>query len=159
VVLGGGTVLVPDLAHRHVRPRRVLLLPPELAGVSRAGGNVTIGAATRVSELETADEPLATAARHLADREVRAQATVASGSSAASSSETRVAAPIVTFPSARETPESSGGSSSTRLGRTCRWARSGTSTVPPPSTTVSAPSPKLSTSSRRDPGRITSGAR
>ncbi|HZG34586.1 MAG TPA: FAD binding domain-containing protein [Gaiellaceae bacterium] len=76
VVLGGGTVLVPDLAHRHVRPRRVLLLPPELSGVSRADGNVTIGAATRVSELEAADEPLATAARHLADREVRAQATV-----------------------------------------------------------------------------------
>jgi aerobic carbon-monoxide dehydrogenase medium subunit len=75
-ILAGGTVLVPDLVHRRVRPRRVLALPDELAGVSRADGRVTIGAATRVPELESAPEPLATAAHHVSDLEVRAQATV-----------------------------------------------------------------------------------
>ena len=75
-VLGGGTILVPELVHRRARPRRVLMLPPELARVTREAGTVTIGAGVRVTELEGGDEPLATAARHLADIEVRAQATV-----------------------------------------------------------------------------------
>lgn len=76
VVLGGGTVLVPELVYRKVRPERVVLLPPGLDTVERSGGEVTIGAGVRVSELEDGDEPLATAARHLADPEIRAQATV-----------------------------------------------------------------------------------
>jgi CO/xanthine dehydrogenase FAD-binding subunit len=76
VVLGGGTVLVPELVYRRARPERVVLLPPGLDSVTREGGTVTIGAAVRVSDLEDADEPLATAARHLADAEVRGQATV-----------------------------------------------------------------------------------
>lgn len=75
-VLGGGTVLVPELVHRRTHPQRVLTLPPELSGLAREGGKVTIGAGTRVSELEAADEPLATAARHLADLEIRSQATL-----------------------------------------------------------------------------------
>ena len=75
-ILAGGTVLVPDLVHRRARPTRVLMLPPEVAQMTRSDGAVTIGAAVRVTELEDADEPLASAARHLADREVRAQATV-----------------------------------------------------------------------------------
>ena len=76
VVLGGGTVLVPELVYRKVRPQRVVLLPPGLDTVERGGGEVTIGAGVRVSELEDGDEPLATAARHLADPEIRGQATV-----------------------------------------------------------------------------------
>jgi carbon-monoxide dehydrogenase medium subunit len=76
VVLGGGTVLVPEFVHRRARPQRVVLLPPGLDTVSREDGKVTIGAAVRVSELEDADEPLATAARHLADSEIRGQATI-----------------------------------------------------------------------------------
>lgn len=76
VVLGGGTVLVPELVHRRTRPTRVFMLPPGLAGISRENGKVTIGAGVRVAELEGGDEPLATAARHLADLEIRAQATV-----------------------------------------------------------------------------------
>jgi CO/xanthine dehydrogenase FAD-binding subunit len=47
-----------------------------MAGVSRAEGVVRIGAATPVAELEDGDEPLATVARHIADPEIRAQATV-----------------------------------------------------------------------------------
>jgi CO/xanthine dehydrogenase FAD-binding subunit len=76
VVLGGGTVLVPELVYRRARPKRVVLLPPGLDTVERAGGKVTIGAGVRVSDLEDGDEPLATAARHLADLEIRGQATV-----------------------------------------------------------------------------------
>jgi aerobic carbon-monoxide dehydrogenase medium subunit len=75
-VLGGGTILVPEVVHRRVRPRRVLMLPPDLARITREGGTVRIGAGVRVSELEDGHEPLATAARHLADLEVRSQATV-----------------------------------------------------------------------------------
>ena len=75
-VLGGGTVLVPELVHRRSRPQRVVTLPDELSRISRGTGVVTIGAGVRVSELEDGDEPLATAARHLADLEVRAQATL-----------------------------------------------------------------------------------
>ena len=75
-VLGGGTVLVPALVHHRVRPQRVLMLPPDLSRVTRQDGAVTIGAGVRVTELEGGDEPLATAARHLADLEIRAQATV-----------------------------------------------------------------------------------
>lgn len=75
-VLGGGTVLVPELVHGRTHPQRVLTLPAELSGLAREGGKVTIGAGTQVSELEAADEPLATAARRLADLEIRAQATL-----------------------------------------------------------------------------------
>jgi CO/xanthine dehydrogenase FAD-binding subunit len=76
VVLAGGTVVVPDFVYRRARPQRVVLLPPGLDRVTREGGRVTIGAGVRVSDLEGGDEPLATAARHLADLEVRSQATV-----------------------------------------------------------------------------------
>jgi carbon-monoxide dehydrogenase medium subunit len=75
-VLGGGTILVPDVVYRRARPRRVLMLPAELSRVTREGGTVTIGAGVRVAELENGDEPLASAARQLADVEIRAQATV-----------------------------------------------------------------------------------
>ncbi len=76
-VIGGGTILVPELTHGRLRPARVLMLGGSgLAGVSRDGGVVRIGAATPVAELEDADEPLATAASHVADPEVRAQATL-----------------------------------------------------------------------------------
>jgi CO/xanthine dehydrogenase FAD-binding subunit len=75
-VLAGGTVLLPELTHRRVRPERVVLLPPGLDRIEHANGRVTIGAGVRVAELEDADEPLGSAARYLADLEVRSQATV-----------------------------------------------------------------------------------
>lgn len=76
-VLGGGTALMPELAERGTRGLRVICLGRAgLDGVSRSGGRVTIGAATAVSALEGIDEPLATAARHVADPEIRGQATV-----------------------------------------------------------------------------------
>lgn len=76
-VVGGGTIVVPELTYGRLRPGRVVMLAKSgLDQLTRAGGVVTIGAATRVSALEGGDEPLATAARHLGDPEIRSQATV-----------------------------------------------------------------------------------
>lgn len=76
-VMAGGTILMPEINYGRLRPDRVLLLQRAgLAGVSRENGTIAIGATTPVSELESAPEPLATMARHVADREIRAQATL-----------------------------------------------------------------------------------
>jgi len=77
LVVAGGTIVMPELSAGRLRPRRAMLLGRAgLAFVVRSDGTVTIGAATPVAALEDGDEPLATAARHLADGEVRAQATL-----------------------------------------------------------------------------------
>ena len=76
-VLGGGTVLLPDIAYARARPSRVLMLAGSgLDRIARAKGTVTIGAAVSVGSLVEGDEPLATAARYVGDPEVRAQASV-----------------------------------------------------------------------------------
>ena len=76
-VLAGGTILMPELNYGRLRPERVVLLQDAgLAGIRRDGSTVTVGAMTIVAELNQAPEPLATAARHVADHEIRAQATI-----------------------------------------------------------------------------------
>jgi aerobic carbon-monoxide dehydrogenase medium subunit len=76
-VVAGGTIVLPELTAGRLRPKSALFLGRAgLSGVTRANGRVTIGAATPVSELAEADAPLAQAARHIGDLEVRAQATV-----------------------------------------------------------------------------------
>jgi carbon-monoxide dehydrogenase medium subunit len=76
-VLGGGTILMPEINYGRLRPTRVLLLQKAgLAGIARNGSGLTIGAMTTVAELEQGPEPLATAAGQIADYEVRAQATL-----------------------------------------------------------------------------------
>ena len=76
-VFGGGTILMPELNYGRLRPARVLMLRDAgLAGVHRDGSSVTIGAMTPVAELEDGPEPLATAARYVADHEIRAQGTL-----------------------------------------------------------------------------------
>jgi CO/xanthine dehydrogenase FAD-binding subunit len=76
-VLGGGTILMPELNYGRLRPERVLLLQNAgLSGISRNGASLTIGAMTTVAELEQAPEPLGTAARNVADHEIRGQATL-----------------------------------------------------------------------------------
>ena len=53
-VIGGGTIVVPDLTSGRLRPERAMLLTGAgLAGITRDGSRVTIGATTPVSELET----------------------------------------------------------------------------------------------------------
>jgi CO/xanthine dehydrogenase FAD-binding subunit len=87
-VVGGGTIVVPDITYGRLRPSKVLMLARSgLDQVRREGGIVTIGAATPVSALEALDEPLASAARHLGDLEIRAQATVGGNICAAHSGE------------------------------------------------------------------------
>ena len=76
-VLGGGSILMVELAHDRLSPERVLMLDQAaMAGVRSEGTRVTIGAMTTVAELETAVEPLGTSARGVADPEIRAQATL-----------------------------------------------------------------------------------
>jgi CO/xanthine dehydrogenase FAD-binding subunit len=76
-VLAGGTILMPELNYGRLRPERVLLLQNAgLSGIARNGVSLTIGAMTTVAELEQAPEPLGTAARNVADHEIRAQATL-----------------------------------------------------------------------------------
>ena len=76
-VVGGGTVVMPEITYGRLRPERVLLLGRSgLDRIVREEGVVTIGAAVPISELEGGDEPLATAASHVGDGEIRAQATV-----------------------------------------------------------------------------------
>jgi carbon-monoxide dehydrogenase medium subunit len=77
IVVGGGTIVVPDITYGRLAPTRVLMLARSgLDQIAREGGRVTIGAAVPVTALEQLDEPLASAARHVGDLEVRAQATV-----------------------------------------------------------------------------------
>ncbi len=76
-VLAGGTIVMPELTHGRLKPGKVLMLGRSgLDKITRAGGTVTIGATVPVSALEELDEPLASAARHVADGEIRAQATI-----------------------------------------------------------------------------------
>ena len=76
-VMGGGTILLPELTYGRLRPARVLMLGRAgLSGVDNSNGVVRIGAATPVADLADAPEPLATAARHVADREIRAVGTI-----------------------------------------------------------------------------------
>jgi CO/xanthine dehydrogenase FAD-binding subunit len=68
---------MPELTHGRLKPGKVLMLGRSgLDKVTREGGTVTIGATVPVSELEELDEPLVSAAKHVADGEIRAQATV-----------------------------------------------------------------------------------
>src|SRR3954469_7654197 len=76
-VVAGGTIVMPDITHGRLSPRRALLITRAgLAGIRRDGGRLTIGAATTLAELEDAREPPAPCARHVADVEIRGQATL-----------------------------------------------------------------------------------
>ena len=76
-VMGGGTILLPELTYGRLRPERVLMIGRAgLSGVDNANGVVRIGATTPVGELQDAPEPLVTAAKHVADHEIRAVGTI-----------------------------------------------------------------------------------
>jgi aerobic carbon-monoxide dehydrogenase medium subunit len=78
IVVGGGTIVMPDITFGHLQPRRTLYLGRAgLDGIARTNGTYRIGAATRVAALvDGAPEPLASFAAHVGDYEVRGQATV-----------------------------------------------------------------------------------
>jgi CO/xanthine dehydrogenase FAD-binding subunit len=76
-VVAGGTIVMPDITHGRLRPRRALLIGRAgLSGVRSEQGRTTIGATTTISALEDAAEPLGACARGLADVEIRGQATL-----------------------------------------------------------------------------------
>jgi carbon-monoxide dehydrogenase medium subunit len=79
-VIGGGTVVVPEMSYGRLSPGRVLLLSQAgLDGVTIDGTTITIGATTPISALLGLAEhaqALADCARNLADYEIRGQGTV-----------------------------------------------------------------------------------
>jgi carbon-monoxide dehydrogenase medium subunit len=77
VVVGGGTIVVPEMSYRRLRPERALLLKDAgLAGVSRDGSRVTIGATTPIEAIVALPAPLGPCATNIADVEIRGAATV-----------------------------------------------------------------------------------
>jgi CO/xanthine dehydrogenase FAD-binding subunit len=77
-VFAGGTILMPMLAYgRYPQAGRTLMLARAgLSGISE-NGTVTIGAMTTLAQIAASGiEPLAAAARDIADVEIRGQATV-----------------------------------------------------------------------------------
>jgi CO/xanthine dehydrogenase FAD-binding subunit len=77
VVVGGGTIVVPEMTYRRLRPTRALLLKDAgLSGVSRDGPRVTIGAMTPIQDLVDLPAPLGPCAANIADLEIRAVASV-----------------------------------------------------------------------------------
>lgn len=77
LVVGGGTIVTPDLTFGRLRPARALLLKDAgLSGVTRDGSRVTIGAATRIADLVDLAAPIGPCAANIGDREIRGTATV-----------------------------------------------------------------------------------
>jgi aerobic carbon-monoxide dehydrogenase medium subunit len=77
-VLGGGTIVVPDLTYGYLAPKRVLMLGRAgLSGIRRDGTRVTLGATTPVQDLVDLPAPIGPCAANVADLEIRSQGTVA----------------------------------------------------------------------------------
>ena len=77
LVVGGGTIVVPNIRLGHQRPAKALMLHRAgLGGVSRDGGRVTIGAGTTLADIAGLGDPVGACVAHIADPEVRGQATV-----------------------------------------------------------------------------------
>jgi aerobic carbon-monoxide dehydrogenase medium subunit len=79
-VIGGGTVVVPEMTYGRLSPERVLLLSHAgLDGVTVDGDTITLGATTPISallDLAEQVQALAACALNLADYEIRGQGTV-----------------------------------------------------------------------------------
>jgi CO/xanthine dehydrogenase FAD-binding subunit len=77
VVVGGGTIVVPDLTARRIRPARAILLKNAgLSGITRDGSRITVGATTSVEEPLDLGDPIGACAANVADVEIRSVATV-----------------------------------------------------------------------------------
>jgi CO/xanthine dehydrogenase FAD-binding subunit len=77
VVVGGGTIVVPEMTYRRLQPAKALMLGRAgLAGITRDGSRITIGATTPVQELTGLAAPLGPCAQNIADIEIRSQGTV-----------------------------------------------------------------------------------
>ena len=68
VVVGGGTIVVPDLTYRRIEPEKALLLGRSgMSGIERDGSRLTIGATTPVQALVDLPAPLGPCAANVAD--------------------------------------------------------------------------------------------
>jgi CO/xanthine dehydrogenase FAD-binding subunit len=77
VVVGGGTIVLPEITYGRLRPRKALLLKDAgLSGIKRDGSRVTIGATTPIEDLVELPAPLGPCAANVADLEIRGVATV-----------------------------------------------------------------------------------
>ena len=77
VVVGGGTIVLPDLTYRRRQAAKALLLGNAgLDGIEKDGSRVTIGATTHVQDLVDLPAPLGPCAANVADLEIRSQGTV-----------------------------------------------------------------------------------
>ena len=87
-LIGGGTIVVPGVAAGRLAPTRAIFLGRAgLAGITRSGSTVTIGATTSVAALAGLSAPLGPCSANVADPEVRAQATVGGNLCATGTSE------------------------------------------------------------------------
>ncbi len=77
-VIGGGTIVMPELAGGQTSVSKALILSRAgLAGITREGGTVRIGATTPLEALvRGTPAPLSTAAQRVGDYEIRGQATI-----------------------------------------------------------------------------------
>src|SRR5207302_1640859 len=76
-VIGGGTIVMPDITAGRTRPARTLLLARAgMTGVVREGSTVTIGAMAPLQSLADLPAPVGPCAANVADLEIRLQATV-----------------------------------------------------------------------------------
>jgi aerobic carbon-monoxide dehydrogenase medium subunit len=77
LVVGGGTIVVPEMSYGRLRPARALMLKDAgLSGIARDGSRVTIGATTSIQALVDLAAPIGPCAANIADREIRGAATV-----------------------------------------------------------------------------------
>src|SRR5262245_33534175 len=76
-VVGGGTIVMPEISAGRLRPEKTLLLARAgLADVSKYGGTVTLGAAAPLQTLVDLPTPVGRCAANVGDIEIRTQATV-----------------------------------------------------------------------------------
>ena len=77
LVVGGGTIVVPDMTYRRLRPTKALMLGRAgLSGIEKDGSRLTIGAMVPVQELTEMAAPIGPCASNVADLEIRSQGTV-----------------------------------------------------------------------------------
>jgi CO/xanthine dehydrogenase FAD-binding subunit len=76
-VVGGGTIVLPEISAGRLAPQKTLLLARAgLGGVTRDGGKVTIGATAPLQALADLPAPVGPCAANVGDIEIRTQATL-----------------------------------------------------------------------------------
>ena len=76
-VIAGGTIVMPEISYGRLKPTKTIVLSQAgLAGITRDGSTVAVGAATPVAELVGLPAPLGPCAANVGDLEIRGQATL-----------------------------------------------------------------------------------